>query len=427
MARRLTNSIFLAAFISALLCGVGLAFPDDPLKEKVVKLVQRLKTSPSDAMAEWELLQLGPEALPALHSLGPVPDAVKERLATVTATLEELRPKTWTVAKTQMPLAQALDQVKKQTGEALVDRRQSPVGVQVTVDFKSAPYWEIADSLARQADARLALYQPDGRVALVDGPAPPVPVFVHGPFRVAVKGAGARAQFDTQTRVGALNLEIAWEPRFQPFLIEAGPMSLRAKSAEAAPFVAEVHAHGPVFVHERIAKEFEVLHPAAPRSAAVLDEITGQFVVTMPSKQLEFKFKPIAVDKPQAEPGGVKVSVTHLTIDPDRWTIQMTFEVPAAGPKLESFQGWLGSRTWLDRTICHLDRVVDAKRQELQPDPLRTQVVSASATRAVVRYEFTNPDGAALKDFTSWRMICHVPGRLVELQVPFQFKKVELP
>src|SRR2546430_80823 len=78
------------------------------LKAKVQALVDQMEQGTTDgkrSAAEWELLKLGPEALPFL------PGANKDQLAAVRFTLAEMRPRTWTQPGGDMPLATALDQL----------------------------------------------------------------------------------------------------------------------------------------------------------------------------------------------------------------------------------------------------------------------------------------------------------------------------
>ena len=76
------------------------------LKAKVQGLVDQIEKSSTDATrsaAEWELIKLGPGALPYLP--------VKDRLAGLRFTLGELRPRTWILKGGDMPLARTGVQV----------------------------------------------------------------------------------------------------------------------------------------------------------------------------------------------------------------------------------------------------------------------------------------------------------------------------
>src|SRR5437763_347394 len=73
------------------------------LQAKAHALVKQMEQGNEAArvQAEWQLLKLGPEALPFL------PGGNKELLAPARFTLEEMRPRTWTPQSTDMVLAEA--------------------------------------------------------------------------------------------------------------------------------------------------------------------------------------------------------------------------------------------------------------------------------------------------------------------------------
>ena len=98
-------------------------------------------------------------------------------------------------------------------------------------DLGKVTYWQASQLLVGQTDSRLSLYQPDGKVALIDGPVSKEPVHLQGAFRVAVKRVAPRLDFESGLRTGRLGLEIAWS-RASPYLIEVGKIpSVRASPA----------------------------------------------------------------------------------------------------------------------------------------------------------------------------------------------------
>jgi hypothetical protein len=396
------------------------------LKAKVKNLLHEMEngTTAAKLAAEWELLKLGADALSCLPSPETTPAGLKERLVLIRATLAELQPRLWMPERKEMSLKEALQRLQKHTGLTVVDRRQGGGDPQVPVPTRPVTFWEAAHALAAQCKGRLSLYQQDGQIALVDGPAGPLPLSFAGPFRVAVKGVRAALDLDAKTHVCVVTLEVAWEPRFSPFLVEAGRASLRAGPA----FVAEFAPHGPVQVVEKNAKEFDLLFAAPPRAAGAIDELRGRFIITTPSKTHTFTFKK-PKEKPKQEEGGIQVAITDVVMEPASWTVELAIDYPPAGPRYESFQTWLGSKPWLDNNSCYFERGAGENRETLRPDPLHTQIVRATPTRVVVRYRFSgnNAGPAGLQNFDSWKLICRTPGRMVEVTVPYSFKDVALP
>jgi hypothetical protein len=408
---------------SALLSAYTLLAGGGPnLKAQVQSLLEAMETGSEGqrAAAEWALVKIGPDALPHL----PRPDASQERVAAVIATLEEMRPRTCTVNRTEVPLDEILKQLKDQTKLGLRDLRQDKSTIRVSVDFRAASFWQVVQALADQTKSRIALYQPDGQVALLDGPLRPVPVSLHGPFRVAVKRLSTSKDLDTGTHVCLLTLELAWEPRFLPYLIEPGPASLRAGNG----FTTKVPARAAVPVADQSAREIELMFAAPPRSSPMINELAGTLTVTTPIAQHRFEFKYPKV-KSHKFTDGVQVTVNDVATQPDRWTVEMTVQHPAAAPQFDSFQRWLGGKVWLDSTTCVFERGVGENLQILRPDPLRTQIVSASAERVTVRFQFlkNNPGGVPLENIDSMKLVCRTPGRMVEMTVPYTFKDLPLP
>jgi hypothetical protein len=407
----------------------GDAGPGGDIKAKVHALVQQMETGTSEgqrAEAEWALLKLGPDAMAYL----PKPDAasggIKDRLTAVWATLEEMQPRTWTVDSGDMSLDDALKRLKETTKLTLRDLRLDKSNSRVHVDFRAASYWQVVQALAAQTKARISLYQPDGQVALVDGPGRDLPVSLHGPFRVAFKRVATAVDLDTGTHICLVTLEIAWEPRFFPYLIEPGAATLNTFKDNR--FATETPRGAALPVLEHNAKEIELRFTAPPRTAERIDELRGRFVITTPITQHRFEFKN-PKGKTQKGPDGVQVTLNDVTTQPERWTVELTVEHPTAAPQFDSFQKWLGSKTWVDSSTCTFERGVGENLEVLRPDPLRTQLVSATANRVTVRYQFlkNNPGGVPLENVESWTLVCRTPGRMVEMTVPYAFRDLPLP
>jgi hypothetical protein len=392
------------------------------LKLRVDELLAKIEVGGDAAVAaEWELLKIGPDALAVL----PATDK-PARLAPLRATLQQVRPMVWSQPRTEMPLAEALKLLRSATLSTLADRRQQSTGGMVTVDFKNFTYWQAVDAFAAQTKSRVSLYQQDGQIALVDGPTPKMPLSHHGLFRVAFKRVHVKSDLDAGTHVCEIGLELAWEPRFQPYLIEAGAAKLTAKGPGGKPFVAELPSHGPVRVTETRARETDLLFPAPSRAVAAVKELSGQFVVTMPNTTHIARFpKGVKKSQPLRQPDGVSVALLSVEEGKESWTVQLAVEYPPAGPTLATHQTWLGTKAWLDAVNCTCERGIDDNREVMRPDPLRTSVGGkANEGRVTVTYQF--PVKGA-QTFANWRLVAEVPGRLVELTVPYAFKDVELP
>lgn len=378
--------------------------------------------------AEWDLLKLGPDILPLLPISDKSSDALKKRLDPIRLTLEELLPRKLkaTGKAEELALSEALKRVQTETGLALVDRRQGGYDQRVLLDGSGGTFWQAVQSLASQAKASISLYQGDSKVALVDAPYRALPVSFYGPFRVAIKRLRSTADLDAGTHTCAIDLELAWEPRFLPLLLEVGPAALHAgKDAAGQPFAAQLPSRGAVDVKGTLAQEFDLRFPAPLRSTAKIDELKGEFVVTLPVKMLKFVFKDLQrSDKPGTSKtqDGVEVTINKVETLKDRWMVEIAIENPKAGPRLESHQTYW----WLRNNTLHLERGAGQTLEVLEPEKLLEQTSNVTASRATIRYFFLtkNAQGVPLE---GWRLVCRTPGRLVEVRVPYTFKDVALP
>jgi hypothetical protein len=124
-----------------------------------------------------------------------------------------------------LPVADALKEISKQTKIAVEDRRRKKEGRAINLNLKDATFWQALDTIAKQTDARISLYERDGVPALVDGPHVIFPVSYNGVFRIALKRLVASRDLEAANSYLVATLELAWEPHYRPFLLETMPKS----------------------------------------------------------------------------------------------------------------------------------------------------------------------------------------------------------
>src|SRR5262245_47629659 len=100
---------------------------------------------------------------------------------------KDLEPKTLTLEGKDIPMKAALTALFKQTGNRVADRRQMKADTRLKLNLVKAGFWQALDAIAREADARISLFEQDGALALVDGPYRELPVSVNGLFRTSLK------------------------------------------------------------------------------------------------------------------------------------------------------------------------------------------------------------------------------------------------
>jgi len=329
-------------------------------------------------------------------------------------------------------LSAALSELHKQTGNTVVDRRLTKGDARLTFARLTGPvtFWPALDEIARQLDARVSPYQQDDAIALIDGPYRAVSVSYHGLFRTVVKRVLLTQDEDTANHTCAVHLETAWEPWFQPFYVAVGP-SVAGFSGddEGRALQVKVPGRGQMGVAGRTAVEVELRMPAPKRSAARIESLKGALQVIGPTKMLTFTFDSLRPIKQvgaalRLEQEDVRVSLTRITVQPERWTFDVAIQNPPGGPQFESYQ------SWLDNNRIYLERGQGPERKLFLPQPAdEEQLGNVTAAHAALRYHFTNrnrtqgPPGK-LED---WRLVYRTPGRIVELAVPFAFKELRLP
>ncbi len=143
---------------------------DAALKDRVLQLVDRLDADKVEARdtAMASLIKLGPKILPLLPEPATVASAErKERLGEIRTALAAKQDEINTGASKVtiigkgIRLSEALQQLQKQTGNAITDLREQ-LGADVTnpaldLDMRDKPFFEALDQIARLAEVSIIL------------------------------------------------------------------------------------------------------------------------------------------------------------------------------------------------------------------------------------------------------------------------------
>ena len=210
---------------------------DAALRDRVLQLVERLDDPKPEARdeAQARLIKLGAKILPLLpESTRYASKDRKERLDRVRAALKETADETntgaskVTIQAKGIRLTEALQQLQRQTGNAITDLREQ-LGAEVTnpafdLDLRrsAVPRGARQGRQARRGSAQL-LHAATARSASRPGDAarrPPLVQYV-GPFRVAFKQLTEVRDLQAGTTAANAQLEVAWEPRLRPDAADA--------------------------------------------------------------------------------------------------------------------------------------------------------------------------------------------------------------
>ncbi len=345
---------------------------------------------------------------------------------------KELTARTITLQETNIPLSKALRELASQTGNQVEDRRREKEDVKLPkLDLKNATFWQALDAIAKAADTRVSLYERDGKIALLEGPHQLLPVSYSGLFRVTIKGLHLHHVLDADTHYCDINLEVAWEPRFQPILMETRPDSLMVQDDKGRAIEIPEDGKGPTAIGRPIARTIDVRIPAPQRSAKQFGLFKGKLGVMGPTKMLTFTFDKLnkiekATDAKKETKEGVTINLRELRSEggggDEVWTVGLVLEYPPDGPKFESFQSWI-----INNQI-YLEREQAGIKQQFPPN-LGYETDDQSDTKAIIRYRFGDEPEKKLTlgKFSDWKLVYRTPGRIVEVPVPFEFKDVPLP
>jgi hypothetical protein len=342
---------------------------------------------------------------------------------TTPASPTDLTPKPFTL-QGEAPLSKALAALTEQTGNPVEDRRQTKTDPSLKLHFRQTPFWQALDTLARDVGARVSLHHKDDPIALVDGPRQEVPTSYSGWFRTRLLRLEAVRDLETQAHFYRAELEVAWEPRFQPYLLETGVSSLVMTDEKGQAAAAADVGTGKAAVAGRSELTFSLRLPALPRSAARIGLLKGRFSAVGPGSMLRFEFDQL---QPIAQPDqarkqtqqGVTVELRELRVDENLGTFGLLVAAPAGGSHFESFQSWVGNNE------IYLEKKRGGGR--FLPNG-GYESGNEAGSKVMLRYRFEDkPDKPVLDHLADWKLVYRTPGKIIEVPVPFEFKDLPLP
>jgi hypothetical protein len=421
---------FLCAALGVFPLSLAADSPKSDLKKQADRLVAQLTSAdPSKrATATADLLRLGTDILPYL----PGPDAKlspeqKKQIDEIRKTLQDalarrdLAPRRCTIRDRTISLKAALEQLAKQTGIQVDDRTEekgnSPT---LKLDIQNATFWQALDTIAKEADLRVSFFQKDSTIALTDGPYKETPISYDGLFRTTVNRVDLGQDYRSDTHTLVVQLQIAWEPRFQPIFLESPPDELSARDDKDRALTVPENGKGRFPVGRPLAVDVPLRIEAPRRSADKLSELKGTISVVGPSKLLTFTFDKLA-DKPAGRKQtqeGVTVTLRDFQVEPERWAVGIALDYPPETPDFESFESWLvNNDVFLQKA--------DGKTKISANGGY--EIMEQAGHRAVMIYRFIEDEKVTLGKPSDWKLVYRTAGAIVRLPVHFEFRDLPLP
>jgi hypothetical protein len=419
----------------------GQGASDAALRDRVLQLVDRLDTGANEARetATTSLIKLGPKILPLL------PDAAaaktpekKDRLERVRTALRALEAEVntdasrVTITGKGIRLTEALQQLQKQTGNAITDLREQ-LGTEVTnpaldLDIKDKTFFEALDAITRLAEVTTTAATGDGTIGIMTGgdmyaAAPdaakpkagkPMVQFT-GPFRVELKQIGLLHDFLAGTSSATLQIEAAWEPRLRPMLLKLQSDKLKIVDDRKKEVQPQVNNESDEVVVRPENPSAEInLNLAAPdREAKKLSSLVVNAEVTIPAGLKTFKFPSLAQKNVTAKQGDVTLTLEDTEVDEQVWKVNVTLVYPGEGPAFESYrQGLFNNRIWLQRA--------DGSRFEHNGGFSNT---ATDGGKLGFEYLFVDAPGKP----ADYQLIYETPSKVITIPLKFEFKDIPLP
>ncbi len=322
--------------------------------------------------------------------------------------------KTVTLDLTDATIEAVAAAIQQQTGIAL--SYPKPLTSRKLTIKASGPFWSVAERVAAETNCRLRVH--DGKVQFV--PLPPgvaAPLSsVDGPFRVAVKQVVSKHDFETGQSLTEVHLDLAWEPRFPVYLVDAEPKVTEAKGTNGAY---KADAPGGRVSVTGYSHPFVVRLRDVPRGESKLEALSGSLQVIAAERMLPVEFKNLTSDKPVAQSvEGVNVTLQPVKLTAGKLEVAFDLEYPPTHPEFESFQQWAATNKL---------RLTNPAGQALgDPDDYNTvEVVNGRRVRATYFYDRSLPKGVA--NLKGWRAVYETPCPMVQQEVRFTLKNIALP
>jgi hypothetical protein len=278
-------------------------------------------------------------------------------------------------------------------------------------------FWQALEALAKKWDLRVYLYGGERKITLVKHAAGwrEMPLSYSGPFRLALKKVVLVRNLDDDTAAGIAYLEVAWEPRFQAFYLEAKSDSIEVRDDRGVLQELPKLERGRTPTPSGLATQIELPLPAFARRTAKIGSIKGELTMIGSPKMLNFTFDKLAKGESMTQEG-VTVALRSFQAGKELWTFDVNLKYPPDGPKFESFQTWLfHNQTYL---VHNTGKRVDPAGQEADEQ---------GGAVALIRYRFISEDQKGLGKPTDWKLMYRTPGPIAEVPIKFEFKDVPLP
>jgi hypothetical protein len=403
---------------------------DAALRDRVTQLVERLGSDKPEARdaAMAALTKLGPKVLPLLPDPATLPagerkDRVEKLRAALRTAEDDVKPSASrvTLEGKGIRLTEAMQQLQKQTGNAITDMREQ-LGADVTnpafdLQIRDKPFLEALAEVAKLAEVDLEFHTGDGSVGLKPAMTAggTTPVQYTGPFRVELKKIGLTRDFEAGTTLATIELDAAWEPRLRPMLLKLQAEGLKViddRGNEVKPQM-QMASDEVVVRPDNPVAEINLNLQAPDRAASKIKSLRVKAELTIPAGIKVFRFPSLAQQNATVKQGDVSVTYQETEVDEQTWKVHVELSYPGGGAAFESYQqGLFNNRIWLQRS--------DGSRFEQNGGLNNT---GSDGGKLGFEYLFVDAPGKP----ADYQLVYETPSRVITIPLEFEFKDIPLP
>ncbi|HEU5115573.1 MAG TPA: hypothetical protein VFT74_02750, partial [Isosphaeraceae bacterium] len=360
------------------------------------------------------------------------------RLARVRSSLEtqeeerSLKASVVTIEGEGIRLTDALRQLQLQSGNRVTDLREV-YGAEATnpgldLKIRDQPFFQALDAIAREAGVKTTAFTGDGSIGLMPdaeaglpdmiGVEPPDPlrwVRYDGPFRVALLNIGATRDLATGSGRANVQMELSWEPRLRPMLLEIKSDELEILDDQDRTVLPDVMGESTSVPlrPENPSVEVNLNMEAPERDATRLKTLKLSGSVSAPAGLRRFRFSDLkAKDEVQTQEK-IVVTLVGSEVEDQVWKLSLSVEMPGEGQVFDSYQqGLFNNRLWLERA--------DGSRFEHNGG-----FSSVNLRPGVIGFEYLFVDAPG--KLTDYSLVYETPSRVVSVPFTLNFEDIPLP
>ena len=403
---------------------------NDALKTGVQKLVHKLgaDTANERKKAKDALLNLGPGALDYLPPPGAQTDAdVENSLRDIRKKLQDLQAAKSVEASTvtvqgRWQVSKLLAEIQKQTGNKIADlprgAETAAPDAEITVDFKSTPFWTALDSVLDLAHLSIYPYGQPGTLQIVSrGPNDlrrTGRAAIVGPLRIEPVSVTAKRELRSSSPPALqVAMEVAWEPRLQPIAVKERMADITVLDSSGGSLAADdPQAEKEAFPRlGTSAVEIDVSLAMPARPIREIASLAGSLRVMLLGKVETFRFGDLLKPKQEKRIAAATVTLDEVRRNGDSWEVFVRLRFDDAGDALESHRNWaLQNEAFLK----------DAEGKLIPPDSMETTL--RTKNEIGVGYVFALPELPKNAEF-----VYKTPGMVVTKEYRYTVRGVKMP